>query len=470
MICPNRWWAGLLLLAIGCSPPTVTSPDPAGSSADPGPDSVAADAAIPGGLVGSAWPVRMSDDALRGPFESHSGWAALLMQRDYPAALGAFGGDAPLAVGQARIHTELAAAYRQALRVGANATVQVYGENRRDEDPAAVDCLLLVSYVLLGVDDPSADRLQACQRSELEGLGPHAAAWDAWRGSGAWPPSDALAVTAGQPGPPTAGAMPDAGPLPHWRAVDLVEGLEVQLASPAGLLGLALFHEQAARAVYPQGEAAISAMLAPWLLPGEPAPAVSDELEVPLEFLFGSAMLVPADLSFMVDVTRGSGAAAVDTWKDRSAFASTIAPCVDVAGGAVDVPCVIENAGRAFDQLRTAMEIRSGGEQGYHRPFAELGRVGTIRAAEAVAEAMGDEQAMGLLRLNALDLSIGTSAEPHYLLSIAAWDAGNRNSSRASDALHAQVGHIPGVEVARFPLDALHVRLSRESAPGVPMH
>jgi hypothetical protein len=136
----------------------------------------------------------------------------------------------------------------------------------------------------------------------------------------------------------------------------------------------------------------------------------------------------------------------------------------------VDPVCAVERAGRAFEQVRGAMEIKSGGEQGYHRPFAEMARLGVVRAAEMAAASAGDEKPMGLLRLNGIDLSLGAAAEPHYLLSIAAWDAHNKNSSRASETLHAQIGHIPGVEVARFPLDALHVRLSRESAPGVPMH
>jgi len=468
MITSNRWWAGLFLLAIGCSPPTETSPAPAGSSGDPVPAETST--VIPGAMVSSTWPVLMADDARRAPFESHPGWAALVMQRDYPAALAAFGGDASHALGQARVHAELAAAYRQALLVGANATVQIYGENRRDEDPAEVDCLLAVSYRMLAVEDSNAQRLASCQTTEISELKAHAEAWQAWTGSDNWPPADALAATPGQLGEPTVGALPDAGTLPHWRTVDLVEGLEIQTASPAGLLGLAMFHEQAAIAAAPQAEAALRASLVPFRLPSEPAGELPGLLEVPLDLLFGSPMLVPADLSFMADVTRGSGATAVETWKDRSALAAAVAPCVDLAAPSIDVGCVNENASRAFDQMRTAMEILSGGEQGYHRPFAELGRLGIVRAGEAVAESIGDETSMGLLRLNALDLSIGTSAEPHYLLSIAAWDAGNRNSSRASDSLHAQVGHIPGVEVARFPLEALHVRMSRESAPGVPMH
>lgn len=466
MLTKSRWWAGFLLLAIGCNPPTQTSPDPAGSSADPAPDPTV----VPGAMVGSTWPVSMADDALRAPFETHPGWAALVMQRDYPAALAAFGGDAPLAAGQARVHTELAAAYRQALLVGANATVQIYGNNRRDEDPPEVDCLLVVSYVLLGQPDPESERLAACQSCGQADLVAHTQAWADWADSPTWPPTTPLAATPGQPGEAVVGSLPDAGALPHWTAKDLVENLDILTASPAGLLGLALFHEQAAVTALPSAEPAIRAMLAPWRLAAEPVVVPPASLEVPPEFLFGSAVLVPADHGFLADVVRGAGPAAVDTWKADSALAAAVAPCVDVAAPSVDVGCVNEAAGRAFDQLRTAMEIRSGGEQGYHRPFAELGRLGVVRAGEAIAASIDDDRAAGLLRLNALDLAIGTSAEPHYLLSIAAWDAGNRNSSRASDALHAQVGHIPGVEVARFPLEALHVRLSRESAPGVPMH
>ncbi len=266
------------------------------------------------------------------------------------------------------------------------------------------------------------------------------------------------------------GSLPDAGALPHWTVKDLVEGLDVRTASPAGLLGIALFHEQAALAALPDAQAAVLASLAPWRLRAEPVAVPDAGLEVPLELLFGSPMLVPADLGFMADVTRGSGAQAVESWKATSVLAAAVAPCTDLAAPGVDVGCVTENAGRAFEQMRTAMEILSGGEQGYHRPFAELGRLGVVQAGVAVAASLGDEKAAGLLRLNALDFATGTSAEPHFLLSIAAWDAGNRNSSRATESLHAQVGHIPGVEVARFPLDALHVRLSRESAPGVPMH
>jgi hypothetical protein len=376
-----------------------------------------------------------------------------------------------MGLGQARVHLELAAAYRQALLLGAHATVGVYGELRRDEDPPEVDCLLVVSYALLPQDDPEAERLSACETSDQADLVAHAKAWHAWSAKPAWPPTAALATTPGQPGEPVAGALPDAGALPHWTLKDLVEGLKVPVTSPAGLLGLALFHEQAALAAAPDAAPAIRALLTPWRLHAEPVTAPDATLAVPTELLFGSSLLVPADVAFMAAVAGSESVGeTVTDWAGRSVLAAAVAPCADWSASTLPEGCVSENAGRAFDQLRSAMEIRSGGEAGYHRPFAEMGRLGVVRAGQNVADAVGAEKDGGLLRLQARDLAIGTSAEPHYLLSIAAWDAGNRNSSRASDALHAQVGHIPGVEVARFPLDALHVRLSRESAPGVPMH
>lgn len=462
-----RWSASAFLLALGCG----SAPDPAEDPAVSTPEPESSGPVFPGGVVGSSWPGRMATDATRAPFEQQGGWAALVMQRDYPAAMAAFSGEPPLPLGQARVHLELAAAYRQALLLGAHATVQVHGENRRDEDPPHVDCLLAVSYVLLADGERAQAARPGCEASGDADLVEHAVAWLDWHQGGAvWPPASALAATPGQPGDAVVGALPDAGQLPHWTTKDLVEGLEIQLASPAGLLGLALYHEDAALTALGDAASAGQAFLTPWRIPAEPAGTPEVEVELPAELLFGSTLLLSADAWFLADLARGQGLAAIDAWKDRSLQAAAVAPCVDTTAGKVDVTCALEAATGGFDQLRTAQEIISGGEQGFHRPFAELGRLGVVRAAELAAAVAGDEEAMGLLRLNALDFSIGSSAEPHYLLSIAAWDAGNRNSSRATESLHAQVGHIPGAEVARYPLDALHVRMSRESAPGVPMH
>jgi len=416
----------------------------------------------------------MADDAQRAPYEPPGrGWMALVMQRDYPQALQQFMGENPLPVGQQRVHGELAIAYRQAALLAARATIQVYDVARREEDPDQVDCLVGISKLLLA-DDQASQLLDACVAGQYGGehgeLSLQAKAWREWQAARPWPPAEPLALTPGSPSlaePAQPGVLPDAGSLPHYRFKDKVEGLEIQAANPATLLGLALFHERAALATMPAGAGALNALLQPWRLPLEPGSADLGPLEEGL--LFGSTMLSSEDASFLAALASDQGIDAIAA-HPASPLAIAIEPCVDAKKGAVDEACALERATRCFEQLRGAMEITSGGEAGFHRPFADLGRVGIVRAAAAAAQAVGDERAMGLLRLNAADFSTGPGAEPHYLLSLAAWDAGNRNSSRAGEFLHAQIGHLPGIEVARFPLDALHVRLSRESAPGIPMH
>ena len=163
--------------------------------------------------------------------------------------------------------------------------------------------------------------------------------------------------------------------------------------------------------------------------------------------------------------------AAIERYAATAPLAAALAPCWSAEGDErVDVGCVLQRAGDTTAQIRGAMEIRSGGEQGFHKPFADMVRVGVVRAGVRAAAAAGEDRSMGILRLNMLDFCVDSSADPVILLSIAAWDAGNRNALRATELLHAQVGHLPGVEIARYPLDALQVRLGRESAPGLPMH
>jgi len=452
---PRAAGRALLLLASGCG---------GGSSSVP---AVPFEAVVPGALVAGTWPVRMADDATRAPYEAHPGWTALVMERNYPVALAAFGGSSPLPAGQARVHLEMSAAFRQAALLAARTTVVLWRDERRDEDPPEVDCVVGISEVLVGEPEPARGHLSACRSATSGPLADTAGAWLAWLERGAtWPPDGPLAATPGAAEPVAPGGLPTPGTLPHHVFSDAVEGREVRISDPGTLLKLALWHEAAARQAFPAADGAITLLLAPWRLPVEPA-GPAPAAEVPTEFLFGSSLLASADAALVAE-GRPSAPADLAAWADRSPLAATVAPCVD--GAAVDVPCAADRANRAFEQVLAAMAIRGGGEQGFHRSFADLARVGVFREAERIAGQSGDDRAMGLLRLNAVDFSIGSSAEPAYLLSVAAWNAGNKNASRAADMLHAQEGHIPGVEVARLPLDALQVRIGRESAPGVPMH
>lgn len=437
---------------------------------DPAPAPAAAkEAILPGGVVSQVWPVRMSDDAVRSPFEGHPGWAALFMQRDPVGALKAFSSTPPVPDGQARVHLDLAAAYRQATRVAAVAMIEEYRELRREEDPEATLCLVGISEALLG-QEQARGHLQGCKAPDAA-LAASARAWLGWLDGGTpWPPTEALARTPGVPGVLAPGDTPDAGPLPAWVLKDNVEGRDVPLAHPGTLLGLSLAHEMAAMDAAPGSSDALRLLLDPWRLPMEPrapsgaaAPTLGDSL------LFGGVLLTSADAAFLSALTGAGGAGALANPGD-SPLALAISPCVKAAEQAVDPACVLSRAEDTYEQVLQAMRIKSGQELGFHKPFAAMARLGVIRCGEAAAATLGDDKSMGLLRLSGLDFSVGPSAEPAYLLSITAWDAGNQNTLRATELLHAQVGRLPGVEVARYPLDALQVRVGRESAPGLPMN
>lgn len=433
---------------------------------------VVAEQVLPAALVSEVWSVQVAEDARRARYEQQPGWVQLVMERDLAGSLAAFSGSPPEPEGQARVHLEAAQAYRQAALVAARSMVQIYRENRRDEDPDAVDCLVGVSEVLLGEAENARGHLEKGCNAGGEELGRTGKAWLGWVKSGApWPPAAALAQTPGAQGEPRVGVLPDAGTLPAYVFQDKLEHRDVPLANPGTLLALSLFHERAAEVAFPEGADAVAVLLDPWRLPAEPRRFPDGDFSgtIPASWLFGSALSVPADASFLAAATGSSGLAAVAAFRDRSVLATSLAPCV---GGPeqVDVQCVLNRGEGLYQQLLAAYQVKSGQEAGFHKPFANLARVGVVRAGEVVARAAGNERAFGLCRLNAIDFSTGPAAEPAYLLAVTAWDAGNQNTMRATELLHAQVGRLPGVEVARYPLDSLQVRLGRESAPGLPMH
>lgn len=136
----------------------------------------------------------------------------------------------------------------------------------------------------------------------------------------------------------------------------------------------------------------------------------------------------------------------------------------------MDVDCVLDQAGAYAKAIETKMKEIAGREDSIYRAFSDFARVGAIRVADRAALAMGDRDGMGRLRVNALDRSNGPTRDPLFVLSVAAWDAGNRNSLRCADLLHTLESDIPGLEAVRFPVDALQIRVGRNAAPGRAMH
>jgi hypothetical protein len=100
--------------------------------------------------------------------------------------------------------------------------------------------------------------------------------------------------------------------------------------------------------------------------------------------------------------------------------------------------------------------------QAFQRTFANIASVGATRCLALVAEAEGDRETAGRLRIAAMERSDKETANPEGLLALAAWDAGNRYPMRAQEILHAELARFPALEVARYGLDVLALRVSRE--------
>ncbi len=442
-----------LLVACSGGQSDVSTPPPAASQS-----------AVPAELLATTWQVRLAVDAARAPFEGRDSWVGFFQgKRVEPLAAFAVEKDA---AALARLHAEYAAIYRQAALLAAGSTAQVYGVDAQPTDPAETSYLLGVSGALLG-DATLRGKLGAAGGSKVDGLAARDAAWKSWVDAGAaWPPDAPVQGSPGAPSAVEAGKVPDAGTLPHFKLPEQGVETSVDAADPGTLWALARAHEAAALAASPDNAAAVRVWIDPWRLPPEthePASGVA----IPDTFLFMSAMTTAGDALFLADLERDGGAAVAAHASD-SPYAVAIAKCTK--GGRIEVDCILDESAALGQAIEAAMAAASGREDSFHRPFAEFARVGLLRAADRAAWKLDDRESGGRLRINALDRTTGTARDPLFLLSVAAWDAGNRNSVRAEELVHGLLTEVPGLEAARLPLDALHIRLSRNAAPGRPMH
>lgn len=453
-----------MLLLLACS----------GAEPEAPPPSTGAASSVPDALVAATWQVRMASAAARAPFEGQEGWVAWYDTR--PAdALRAFDA-ANDAEGAARVHLYYAGLYRQALLLATRATTVVWGDDVQPTDPGDVACLVGIAGAL-GGDAAARDRLAGCQvPSGNAAVHAQAKLWQAWGGDGAaWPPAVPVAAGPGAvPVYPEGAPLPAPAALPHYTLYEqTAEHLAVPAADLGALWALAAWHEQAALAGPAPLAAAVPAWLDPWRLPTESA-AAGDVGELPDSLLFMSTYSTAGDLAFVRALAAGgSGPAAVEgalaTHGVTSPYAAAIAPCI--TGGTVAPDCVTDASIALGAAITTAMATANGGQvESFHRPFSDYARLGVVVAARAAALAAGDDAAAGRLLLLELDRAVGPARDPLLLLSIAAWDVRNRYSLRATEIVHGLLTQAPGLDVARLPLDALHVRLSRNAAPGRPMH
>lgn len=429
----------------------------AGCTTDASPDAPAAEDApavdLPVELIRASWPMRVADEASTQPFAAQPGWVDLVMSRDLQGAvteLGPLGG-----LPAARAHAEASTLYRQAALTAANALVQTYGETPQESDPAEVAHLLAVSYILLGrIDDA---------RAAAEGLPegpttPWHAPWATWlAGDATWPP-DLSGLPVALP-EVAVGQWPVDAALPHYSLpVQDDSGGMVDVGDPGALVALALWHDAAAHQAAGDQAALVDVYSARYHLPVEGPVDARDEL--PMEFLFGADYAVGADGPFMAAVLGSEGPAAVDSWADRSLVAA-LAQGSRVNGN-IDAQVALDLLAETRKTLRSELTTAAGTELAFHRTFTKVLTVGLLRQLSLVAQAEGQDRTSGILRINAMERSVEEARCPVGLLSLAAWDAGNRYPMRGAEIIHSQSRRYPSLEAARLSLDVLSIRVGRE--------
>ncbi|NCG20970.1 MAG: hypothetical protein GWP91_18325 [Rhodobacterales bacterium] len=417
----------------------------------------------PAERVAEAWPVLMATEEDFAPYAGKQGWISLVMKRDYRLSveqLGPNGG-----ADAARAHAEMAAVYRQAALLSAYALIETYGKTPVPTDPVGAAHLLSVSYAITG--DLENARAQS---AKLEGISdptnPWHAPWSEWLGGDAiWPL--ALTELPLELSAAASGGWPEVGDLPHYRLPEQNGGSVRDMGDPGALVALALWHDQAAQIAAPEFAEVTKSYRIGYRMPVEPSLSVTAPLTMP--YLFGSDYLVPGDAAFIADVTGEMGISAIEKHVDTSllawaAQASRVAGKMD-AERAVDVLAALRE-----DLLIRSAEVSGGEPLLHHRQFSDMAHVGAFRNLALVAEIEGDREVSGLLRINAMERSQKATACPVGLLALGAWDASNRYPSRAQDILHSHARRLPSLETARYGLDVMALRVSRErpgETPGI---
>lgn len=445
----KRMTLPMLSLLLGLTACTG-GPEPETPTQDPGPAAVT----LPQAAVDGTWMAQVAAPGAQDELMAVGPWRDIFDRR-YGDAIPAASGDL-----QARLHAEASVIYRQAALLQAQSIEQTFSdEQRRDSDPVQADYYYAVAQLVLGQD------VQVAALSEGPGALQGA--------SKVWAQREGELTLATVPAAyslsaPTPGQVPE---MPADAVVELSEQVgdsKMALADPTATLQLAAWHEAAARAASEQGDAIADALISPWRLPFETQVAAETQ-SLPLQALFLGTLPSAADLALVASL-KAEGAdvpAVVAQFGTSSLVAAAIQPCLSQA--TLDTQCVVDAAAGTPAPLLQAMS--SGGEATVdHRMYAKASRAAVLRVGADVALALGDTRGAALLRINALDHSGDAAADPAFLISQAAWDAGTRNALRAQELLHTQTEVLPGMTSVRVSLDVLHLRVSRDAGPAMPMH
>lgn len=448
---------GLGLLGYGCTGETEQSKDEQ-SSAVSVPDK---GTLVSEELLKKSWIFRMSDDAVRAPFEGDDGWTAYF-NRNYEDAAGSLQGE-----GLARIHAEIASVYRQSILVHANATKHNYETDRQDEDSVDTFYLRGVSKIFLndfegGVDDFS--------KLEDEKLKLYSEQWVAFTKANATDRPEIKANFANVPQKIDAAAKFRLETLPHFQIKTSFEGTYASVTDATELWVRSVWHEKVAKSLV-QDPKKIDIWMAPWKLPFEEREALAEGGRPTLDDSWGflSPYLVPEDLFFIYDL-QVVGVQALGEWDEKSLLATVLNDCMekneDGTKNVLKVEKVLNAAGKLEAQLNEEMKNSTGGTQPFYSLFADFAEQSVLRAGVLVADANEQYRDAGKLRINVNDLALTNSQDPVFLVSFAAWDVGNRYPLRAQQTLHRYESDFPALKIAGNPLGTLQIRLGKSAASG----
>ena len=436
-----------------------------GSEGDPAKTTQKTYAAVDGALVSKTWPARMADDQVRSRFEGGEGWRAIF-ESDLQRAIVAFAGGSD-ARGLARAHQGLADLYRQAALLSAHATVEAYGVDGLETDPPDLAYVIGVGHAIRGEQDAAIARFAA-----VDPGGPFGSRALAWKAAltpdGKMPDLATLSGISGDLGEVTPGTDPTFSSAPDASLPERTEQARpMAVMDPTRLLTRSAWHAKAASMSAPPTDSGVLAQVASRYAVGNPDPNTHVELPVDDAWLFCSNDLMAADVGFIAEASV-KGVQAVSAWADKSVLAASVQPAV--VDGKVVPDAVLDAAFALQKQLQAMMADIGGGEQAFHRPFALRARVAVLLAGMVVADANDQYRDAGILRLNALERMEQTGLDPVFALSVAAWDAGNRNPLRPEEITHQLKTSYPALFATRAPLEALHLRRSRNAGPSNPVH
>jgi hypothetical protein len=331
-----------------------------------------------------------------------------------------------------------------------------------------MDYLLGVSRWFRG-DEGVAEALEALPASVDADIQARA---NAWASVEVWPPDLGDVSFPDAPTGLDPGSNPSLDSLPHYAFAEQSEkALTLDTADPTSLYLLSRWHEQAAAQLIGEGgEATVVQLLAPHRLPAEPDPA-AELLPLDDAWLFASTTLTSAeDAAFLADATV-QGLDAVEVWKDESPLAALLVDTI--VDGSILPDRVLEQGAAFRTQLLSAMHNRSESREDFQLTFVWMARIAVLRAGMVVADANDQYRDAGILRINSLEqmdsmkASLSLAKDPVFALSVAAWDAGNRNPVRAQQLVHELLGRFPSLIAARYPMDALNIRASRNAGPSL---